>query len=378
MSFSDMTNNSSSNEYGRKINKLSPDCAKLIRSSLVITSPTQILYELMLNSIDSGAFKISITFDMITMNITIIDNGNGISPQDFKHCAEHNSTSRISCFEDLRNSSFYGFRGESLACIGDISYLQIESKVLFEDEPSVKIIQEGRLIYCGFLSKCNIHSNPLHLDDGSFGESWTKIQVNSLFNNQPVRRRHLFHTSLSTSDHSSDITPANLSENHGTKRNISVGKRWGRSLLSVARSIWMLLPQLSISFLAKGTGEEDISFTSGSGDTDKAMFCFLFGLDKVRHLHSLQFSSQRNSQRHAHPNSAVSQSHLNHALLHNIPFPFTFSFTGIISTPGYGTSSKQIQFVFVNGRICKGTPLHTLLNDLLCFSYLPDGFLNQQ
>ena len=364
-------NNPDTQLYGRSIMRLSDSCSKLLRSTVSIVSPSQVLYELLLNSLDSGASKIAVTFDMTTANLSVLDNGNGISPSDFKSLAQHNSTSRINSLEELLSSSFYGFRGESLACISAVSYLQIESKVLYEDEPMVKIIKEGKVLYSGFASECTVQGAHLHRDDGSNGESWTRVVVNSLFSNQPVRRRSLFSDSPRKFDsHQRGLTK---SSSLLLQKDSSPGKRWGRLLLAVVRAIWVVLPQISITFLARGGAESDISFHSGQDDTEKGMFAYLFGVDKAKNVKTIQHRTIQPNNLFSKASFSVPATGINDTAVSSNLENFNYSFIGLISCPGKGTPTKQIQFVFINGRLCKATPIHTELNHTFSFTRSIDG-----
>jgi DNA mismatch repair protein PMS2 len=54
-------------------------------------------------------------------SIVVSDNGSGISPSNYESVALKHFTSKISAFEDLTSLWSFGFRGEALSAICEIS-----------------------------------------------------------------------------------------------------------------------------------------------------------------------------------------------------------------------------------------------------------------
>ncbi|KAH3902352.1 uncharacterized protein SCODWIG_00853 [Saccharomycodes ludwigii] len=89
-----------------------------IRSELVIPSFTDVLKELIENSIDANATEINCTIDLSTLKIFIQDNGDGIDRCGLSKIGKvAYITTKIKKINDLPNLSTFGFRGEALYSI---------------------------------------------------------------------------------------------------------------------------------------------------------------------------------------------------------------------------------------------------------------------
>lgn len=93
-----------------------------ICSSQVVVDLTTAVKELLENSLDAGATIIEIRLiehgaDLIEVH----DNAKGIDPEDYESVALKHHTSKLSSFEDLATVSSYGFRGEALNALCELS-----------------------------------------------------------------------------------------------------------------------------------------------------------------------------------------------------------------------------------------------------------------
>lgn len=94
----------------------------MLRASVTIQSPLSIVKELVENSLDGGATIIQVQIDSTTLgSLMVTDNGTGIHPKDRELLALPSTTSKIRNFEDIQDVSSFGFRGEALSAIADIS-----------------------------------------------------------------------------------------------------------------------------------------------------------------------------------------------------------------------------------------------------------------
>ena len=110
--------------------KLLPDhVANQIAAGEVVQRPSSVVKELLENSIDSGAKKISLLIKESGRTlIQVVDNGCGMSKKDALICFQRHSTSKITSAADLFNLSTKGFRGEALASIAAISHSELITK----------------------------------------------------------------------------------------------------------------------------------------------------------------------------------------------------------------------------------------------------------
>ena len=106
-----------------RILQLSKNVINQIAAGEVIERPFSVVKELVENSIDAGATKISIEISNECRNMRIADNGSGIHPDDIILAFSKHATSKIHNSEDLSSINTLGFRGEALASIISISKL---------------------------------------------------------------------------------------------------------------------------------------------------------------------------------------------------------------------------------------------------------------
>lgn len=158
------------------IRQLSPLLVNQIAAGEVIERPASVLKELVENSIDAGATKITVELQQGGIElIRITDNGCGINPDQIRLALAPHATSKITESDDLDRISTMGFRGEALASIASVSRLTITSRVHDFDE--------GR----------SIHASGDEIQDPipAGCPAGTVIEVRNLFFNTPARRKFL-------------------------------------------------------------------------------------------------------------------------------------------------------------------------------------------
>jgi DNA mismatch repair protein MutL len=157
--------------------KLLPDhVANQIAAGEVVQRPSSVVKELLENSIDSGANKISLLIKEAGRTlIQVVDNGSGMSQKDAVICFERHSTSKITNAADLFNLSTKGFRGEALASIAAISHTELITK----DEAG----DIGTFI--------RIEGNNIIQNKSIVSNIGSSISVKNLFYNVPARRNFL-------------------------------------------------------------------------------------------------------------------------------------------------------------------------------------------
>lgn len=106
-----------------RIVQLSKNVINQIAAGEVIERPFSVVKELVENSVDAGATRVSVEISNDCRNIRVADNGSGIHPDDIVLAFSKHATSKISTGEDLYSVRTMGFRGEALASIISISRL---------------------------------------------------------------------------------------------------------------------------------------------------------------------------------------------------------------------------------------------------------------
>ena len=107
-----------------------------IAAGEVIERPVSAVKELVENSLDAGATRITIEIaDGGKALIKITDNGCGMNKTDLEKCILRHATSKIKTQEDLFRITTMGFRGEALPSIASVARMQIISKPQGAPEP---------------------------------------------------------------------------------------------------------------------------------------------------------------------------------------------------------------------------------------------------
>jgi len=159
-----------------KIKQLLPHEAQKIAAGEVVERPANIVKELVENSIDAGATRISISVqDGGKQSIRIVDNGCGMDYTDAQICFDRHATSKITRVDELESLNTFGFRGEALASIASVSQITLITK---EDHTleGTKIVIDANVITENTSVACT---------------TGTDITVHNLFANVPVRKKFL-------------------------------------------------------------------------------------------------------------------------------------------------------------------------------------------
>ena len=159
-----------------RIARLPDIVANKISAGEVVQRPASVVKELIENSIDAGADKITVSIkDSGKELIRIVDNGAGMLREDALLSVERFATSKIKGVDDLDTLQSLGFRGEALASISSVSHFEIKTRTE-KETLGLKLRYEG-----GVLVE----------ETGVQGEQGTTISVRNLFYNVPARRKFL-------------------------------------------------------------------------------------------------------------------------------------------------------------------------------------------
>jgi len=154
-----------------KIILLEETLVSKIAAGEVVERPASVVKELVENSIDAGAKRISIEVkDGGKRSIRVSDDGCGMGPEDAKLSLQRHSTSKIRNIDDLFAIRTLGFRGEALPSIASVSKFEL---VTNDKGPNgTRIVVEG---------------GKLKLQEGAGCPVGTSVTVEELFFNTPAR-----------------------------------------------------------------------------------------------------------------------------------------------------------------------------------------------
>ena len=167
-----------------QIRILDQNMINMIAAGEVIERPASVVKELMENSIDAGATKITVSVeDGGRKLISIADNGCGMEAEDLACAFEPHSTSKIKTSADLHGISTLGFRGEALASIASIAQVRAVSRPVLEQSEGMKDSTGAHCIEIDCGDKGGV--SPCSADYG------TTIQIRDIFYKLPARRKFL-------------------------------------------------------------------------------------------------------------------------------------------------------------------------------------------
>ncbi|XP_006340851.1 DNA mismatch repair protein MLH3 isoform X5 [Solanum tuberosum] len=149
-----------------------------IRSGVILYDFTRVVEELVFNSLDAGAAKVSVAIGIGTCYVKVDDNGSGVSRDGLVLMGEKYATSKYSHSDDMHAfPASFGFKGEALSSISDVSLLEIVTKTHGRPNGYRKVLKDGKCLYLG-IDECR-------QDVG------TTVIVRDVFYNQPVRRKQM-------------------------------------------------------------------------------------------------------------------------------------------------------------------------------------------
>lgn len=111
------------------IHRLPDHIINKLKAGEIVERPASALKELIENALDAGANQITVSLENGgTTLIQVEDNGTGIARDDYPLLLERYATSKIETENDLEKINTYGFRGEALASIAEVSKVTVQTK----------------------------------------------------------------------------------------------------------------------------------------------------------------------------------------------------------------------------------------------------------
>ncbi|MGP4072169.1 DNA mismatch repair endonuclease MutL [Piscibacillus sp. B03] len=165
-----------------KIVQLPDDLSNKIAAGEVVERPASVVKELLENSVDANSQWIKIELEEAGLrSIKVIDDGDGIEPDDCEKAFFRHATSKIIDEFDLFRVKTLGFRGEALASIASVSQLTLKTST--GHQSGTEIVVHG-----GKIQDIQKHTK----------RKGTEISVENLFYNTPARLKYLktIHTEL--------------------------------------------------------------------------------------------------------------------------------------------------------------------------------------
>ena len=155
---------------------LSDILASQVAAGEVVERPASVVKELVENSIDAGAKRITVEFQRGgTRLIRVTDDGCGMDRSDALLCLERHATSKIRESADLAAITTLGFRGEAVPSIASISRFKLATRRREEEAGTLIEVIGGKVT-----------------DVRDSGEApGTRIEVADIFFNVPARRKFL-------------------------------------------------------------------------------------------------------------------------------------------------------------------------------------------
>src|SRR5688500_16058077 len=159
-----------------KIRVLADHVANQIAAGEVVERPASVAKELVENSIDAGATRITIEIEAGGRRLLkVSDDGEGMVRDDAVLAFERHATSKISVSEDLAAIGTLGFRGEALASIASVAKVELTTSTEGAASATRVTIDGGRM---------------RNVKDAAHPRG-TTIAVRDLFFNVPARRKFL-------------------------------------------------------------------------------------------------------------------------------------------------------------------------------------------
>jgi DNA mismatch repair protein MutL len=281
-----------------KIRVLPDHIANLIAAGEVVERPASVAKELVENAIDAGATRVAVDVEGGGRRLLkITDDGEGMTRDDAVLAFERHATSKISKADDLNAIGTLGFRGEALASIAAVARVELVTRTEDESAATRVVIEGGRM---------------RDVKDAAHPRGST-IVVRDLFFNTPARRKFL------RSEATESFHLTNLVTHYA-------------------------LAHPEISFTLTNNGRETIRVAPAKDLRERAYQ--IFGSQFLEGL--LEVNSAVSE-----PGAIATGSELNERLTSGFSVQKIANVEGFVSAPRERRTSRDAQFLFVNGRFVR-------------------------
>jgi DNA mismatch repair protein MutL len=155
---------------------LEPTVANQIAAGEVVERPAAVIKELLENSLDAGARRVTVDFSRGGKARMIIeDDGKGMTGDEALLSLERHATSKIQLAADLDRIATFGFRGEALPSIASVARFTMQTRPASAPSGTEIAVNGGKLI----------HRREHGMAPG------TRIEVSNLFHPVPARLKFL-------------------------------------------------------------------------------------------------------------------------------------------------------------------------------------------
>ncbi len=155
---------------------LEPTVANQIAAGEVVERPAAVIKELLENSLDAGARRVTVDFSRGGKAQMIVeDDGKGMTGDEALLSLERHATSKIQVASDLDRIATFGFRGEALPSIASVARFTMQTRPASAPSGTEVAINGGKLVH--------------RRDHGM--ATGTRIEVANLFHPVPARLKFL-------------------------------------------------------------------------------------------------------------------------------------------------------------------------------------------
>ncbi len=159
-----------------RIRVLPDQLVNRIAAGEVIERPASVVKELVENSLDAGASRITVELGAGGRSLVRVeDDGCGMDPDDALLALERHATSKIAEAGDLEHIATLGFRGEAIPSIAAVSRFTLSSCADPSEGGARIVVEGGRVLGV----------------EGVARPRGTTVEVRDLFFNTPARRKFL-------------------------------------------------------------------------------------------------------------------------------------------------------------------------------------------